>query len=75
MDGVSDTAPPPSLAPLPPPSPTPAPLPPATDLCGDWYKVALDHFEVRGSSFDPANFGTDGSGLKTRIEGCVILTS
>ena len=52
----------------PTPSPTPPP-PPAADICGDWYRVFFDHFEVYGKNFDADKFGQDGSGLKKQIQG------
>ncbi|KAL2045470.1 hypothetical protein N7G274_001898 [Stereocaulon virgatum] len=54
--------------------PPPPPPPPDADICGDWYKVVLDYFEIRGVSFDPDKFGADGAGLKKQIEGCGKLT-
>lgn len=41
----------------------PAPPPPAFDVCGAWYKVILDHFEIYGKDFDVGKLGTDGDGL------------
>ena len=56
----------PSSVPSPPPSPAPAP---AADICGDWYKVFFDHFEIYGKNFNTDKFGQDGSGLKKQIQG------
>lgn len=53
---------------------TPAP-PPAADLCGDWYKVILDHFEIYGKNFDAEKFGHDGSGLKQQLSRCGEITN
>ncbi len=52
----------------------PTPPPAAKDLCGDWYKVLFDHFEIYGEHFNITKFGTDGSGLKKQIKGCGDLT-
>jgi len=65
--------PPPLRLPPPPPPPTPPP-PPPTDICGDWYKIVLDYFEIRGKNFDATKFGTDGSGLEQQVKGCGELT-
>ena len=51
------------------PPPPPPPPPPAADICGDWYKLFLDHFEIYGKNFDANKFGRDGSGLKKQIQG------
>jgi hypothetical protein len=61
-----------SIAVAPPPAKTSSvhpPPPPAADICGDWYKFFFDHFEIYGKNFDPTKLGTDGSGLKTQIQG------
>ena len=44
-----------NAAPPPPPpaSPTEIPADQDADTCGDWYKVFLDYFEIRGGKFDP----------------------
>lgn len=47
----------------PPAAPAPLPAPPAVD-CEVQYKVLFDHFDIKGKNWDPAKFGTDGSGLK-----------
>jgi len=61
----------PTLSPPPPPPPPP---PPHADICGDWYKVVLDYFEIRGKDFEVDKFGADGSGLRNQIAGCGKLT-
>lgn len=76
VKSAATSSPPP---PPPPPSSTPAVAPPpsaptASDICGDWYKSVLDYFEIRGKDFDPAKFGTDGSGLRDQIKHCGALT-
>lgn len=63
-----------SAPPAPSPTSTSASAPEPSDICGTWYKVVLDYFEVRGKDFDPTKFGTDGSGLKQQIQGCGALT-
>jgi len=40
-----------------PPPPPPPPPPPAADICGDWYKIFYDHFEIYGKYFDATKFG------------------
>ncbi|ERF76444.1 hypothetical protein EPUS_07324 [Endocarpon pusillum Z07020] len=61
----------------PPPTPPPAPTPTEEEennICGVWYRIILNHFEIRGENFDPVKFGKDGSGLKKEIKGCGALT-
>ncbi|OQO09623.1 hypothetical protein B0A48_05025 [Cryoendolithus antarcticus] len=63
--------------PAPPPlAPTPAPQsdPDATEICGTWYKVLFDHFEIYGAHFDEAEFSSDGEKLKHELEGCGEVT-
>lgn len=69
--GATKTASPASTSIAPPPPPAPSP----GDICGDWYQAFDDHFEIRGSNFDAAKLGTDGSGLKKQVGGCGALTS
>ena len=57
---------------VPAPSATP---PPAGDICGDWYKIPFDHFEIYGKNFNPEKVGTNGSELKKQIKGCGDLTN
>ncbi|KAL9634583.1 MAG: hypothetical protein Q9164_004009 [Protoblastenia rupestris] len=61
---ISDPAPPPP--PLPPPAPD--------NICGSWYKVVLDYFEMKGKDFDRVKMGVDGEGLKKELQGCGKLT-
>ena len=70
----SAAAPPSSTTTAPSSTTAPTPAPEASDICGTWYKVVLDYFEVRGKDFEPAKFGTDGSGLKNQIQGCGELS-
>lgn len=47
----------------------PAPPPPPSDVCGTWYKVVDDHFEIYGKNFD-----LDGAALQKQIKGCGDLS-
>ncbi|KAK6431021.1 hypothetical protein LTR95_012820 [Oleoguttula sp. CCFEE 5521] len=63
--------------PAPPPlAPPPAPQsdPDATEICGTWYKVLFDHFEIYGAHFDDSEFSSDGEKLKHELEGCGEVT-
>lgn len=69
-DKEDDEPPPPETPPPPPAPPAPAsPAPAAKEMCGTWYKVLFDHFEIFGKDFDAAKFGKDGEGLKKEISG------
>ncbi|SLM40253.1 glycoside hydrolase family 18 protein [Lasallia pustulata] len=55
-------------------SASPTPTPTDADSCDVSYKFIYDEFQIRGKNFVPANFGTDGSGLKHQIAGCDAIT-
>ncbi|KAK6432223.1 hypothetical protein LTR95_011603, partial [Oleoguttula sp. CCFEE 5521] len=56
----ANTAPPPGTTSMSPPAPTSTPDPDATEICGTWYKVLFDHFEIYGAHFDEPKFTSDG---------------
>ena len=74
-DFTKDEEPPqPDIPPpeTPPPAPAP-PVPAAKEMCGTWYRVLFDHFQIYGKDFDAAKFGEDGEGLKKEISGVSLF--
>ncbi|GIZ39830.1 hypothetical protein CKM354_000319700 [Cercospora kikuchii] len=65
-----------SPIPQPPVAPTTPETPPEEpeNICGAWYKVFFDHFEILGKDFAPAKLGDNGSGLKDQLQDCGALT-
>nr|OQO23198.1 hypothetical protein B0A51_06264 [Rachicladosporium sp. CCFEE 5018] len=70
----ANTAPPSTTTSTSTHAPTSTPDPDATEICGTWYKVLFDHFEIYGAHFDEPKFTSDGEELKHELEGCGEVT-